>query len=94
MKTTLTIPDALLQQAEAAASLNGESLQHFVTEALTAHLRRRRAEEPSPREGWRSVFGQATREQVEPVDAAISEAFERIEASSWPATLTPGPHAR
>ena len=83
MKTTLTIPDALLQQAEAAASLNGESLQRFVTEALKAHLQTRRAEEASPREGWRSVFGQATPEQVEPVDAIISEEFERIEASGW-----------
>jgi hypothetical protein len=82
MKTTLTIPDALLQQAEAAASLNGESLQRFVTEALKAYLQGR-AEEASPRKGWRSVFGQATPEQVEPVDAIISEAFERIEASSW-----------
>jgi hypothetical protein len=83
MKTTLTIPDPLLQQAEAAASLNGESLHHFITEAVKAHLQRRSAEEASPGEGWRSVFGQATPEQVEPVDAAISEAFEHIETSSW-----------
>lgn len=83
MKTTLTIPDALIQQAETAASLSGESLQRFVTEAVKAHLQRRMAEKASSREGWRSVFGQATPEQVGPVDAIISEEFERVEASRW-----------
>ncbi len=84
MKTTLAVPDALLQQAEAAASLNGESLQRFVVEALQAHLQRgTKDKEASPQEGWRSVFGKATPEQVEPVDAIISEEFERVEASGW-----------
>jgi hypothetical protein len=82
MKTTLAVPNTLLQQAEAAASLNGESLQRFVVEALQAHLQRR-AKEASPKEGWRSVFGKATPEQVEPVNAIISEEFERVEASGW-----------
>lgn len=41
-------------------------------------------QEDSARRGWRSVFGKAKREEVEAVDAVISEEFETIEPELWP----------
>ena len=34
-------------------------------------------------EGWRSVSGKATWEQVASVDAIVSEEFEQIEPDDW-----------
>jgi hypothetical protein len=82
MKTTLEIPDDLFRRTKATAALRGESLKDFVTGALQAHLERQ-TREVSQAPGWRSVFGQARREQVEPVDAIVSEEFERIEPDDW-----------
>lgn len=82
MKTTFEIPDDLFRQAKATAALRGESLKDLVTEALEAHLERQGVGASSPR-GWRSVFGQARREEIEPVDLLIAEEFERIEPDEW-----------
>lgn len=82
MKTTLEIPDDLFRRTKATAALRGESLKHFVTEALLTHLERKVDEIPEPR-GWRRVFGLATQEEVAAVDARIAEAFEQIEPDEW-----------
>lgn len=82
MKTTLDIPDDLFRQTKATAALRGKSLKDFMTEALEAHLKRQPGGAPSLR-GWRSVFGKARREEVEPVDAVIAEELERIEPDDW-----------
>ena len=82
MKTTLEIPDDLFRRTKATASLRGESLKDFVTKALQMHLERE-ATADSPQRGWRSVFGQARREEVEPVDAIVTEEFERVEPDEW-----------
>lgn len=34
--------------------------------------------------GWRSVFGQARREEVEPVEAVVTAEFEDVEPDEWP----------
>lgn len=82
MKTTLEIPDDLFRQTKAVAALRGESLKDFVTEALQTHLERQTTG-ASPQRGWRSVFGQAQREEVEPIDAIITEEFEHVEPDEW-----------
>jgi hypothetical protein len=82
MKTTLEIPDDLFRRTKATASLRGESLKDFVTKALQMHLEREAAADSAQR-GWRSVFGQALREEVEPVDTILSEEFERIDPDEW-----------
>jgi hypothetical protein len=82
MKTTLEIPDDLFRQTKASAALRGESLKDFVTEALEAHLKRQPGGASSVR-GWRSVFGKARREEVEPIDALVAEELERIEPDDW-----------
>ncbi|MFY9825553.1 MAG: hypothetical protein WAM82_29535 [Thermoanaerobaculia bacterium] len=81
MKTTLEIPDDLFRRTKATAATRGESLKEFVTSALQEHLERQPAG-VSVR-GWRSVFGQAKREDVEAVDAVIAEEFEQIEPDTW-----------
>jgi hypothetical protein len=80
MKTTLEIPDELFRQTKATAAMRGESLKDFITDALQAHLEQTSA---APPRGWQSVFGQARREEVESVDAVISEEFERIDLDEW-----------
>src|SRR5215210_4840134 len=82
MKTTLEIPDDLFRQTKAVAALRGESLKDFVTEALQAHLERQTPGSSTER-GWRTVFGRARREDVEPVDTLISEEFEHVELDEW-----------
>ena len=82
MKTTLEIPDELFRKTKATAALRGESLKDFVMEALEAQLERLVAGDSSVR-GWRSVFGQARKEEVEPVDAKVAEEFERIDPTEW-----------
>jgi hypothetical protein len=81
MKTTLEIPDDLFRQTKATAALRGESLRDFVTHALQAHLEQQ-AKGSSTR-GWQSVFGQARREEVESVDAAVAREFEQVDLDEW-----------
>ncbi|HEY4563899.1 MAG TPA: hypothetical protein VIJ36_13025 [Thermoanaerobaculia bacterium] len=80
MKTTLEIPDDLFKRTKATAALRGESLKDFVVEALQARLEQT---SPASSRGWRSVFGQARREEVESVDAMIAQEFERIDPDEW-----------
>jgi len=61
--------------------MRGESLKDFVTEALQAHLEQP-ASGASPR-GWRNVFGQARREEVDPIDALVAAELENIEPDAW-----------
>ena len=82
MKTTLEIPDDLSRRTKASAPLRGESLKEFVTEALEAYLERQGPGASSQR-GWRSVFGQALREEVEPVDAIVSAELEGADPDEW-----------
>lgn len=82
MKTTIEIPDELFRRTKATAALQGESLKDFITEALRDRLDLQTA--PTARaEGWRSVFGRARPEEVEPVDATIAEEFEQIDSREW-----------
>ena len=81
MKTTLEIPDDLFRRTKATAALRGESLKDFVTEALQAQLERQVTGESS--RGWRSVFGKARREDVEPIDAVVAGELEVINPDEW-----------
>ena len=82
MRTTIEIPDSLFRRSKAAAALRGESLKDLVSAALRAYLSSHAGDVPSPA-GWRSVFGQATREDVESVDAIIADELERIDPEDW-----------
>ena len=83
MKTTIEVPDELFRQTKATAALRGESLKEFVTAALRAQLERQ-APGGSTRSGWRSVYGEADREEVEEIDALVAEEFGRVEPEEWP----------
>lgn len=82
MKTTLEIPDDLFKRTKATAAMRGESLKDFVTEAIQERLERQSSAGPSQR-GWRSVFGQARREEVESVDAVVAKEFEQVNPDEW-----------
>jgi hypothetical protein len=80
VKTTIEIPEDLFRRTKATAALRGESLKDFVTDALRDRLDRQTSQ-AAPVAGWRSVFGRARPEEVDPVDAKITAEFERVEAS-------------
>ncbi len=81
MKTTLEIPDELFRRTKATAAIRGESLKDFVTEALEAHLDREPGDNVRP--GWRAVFGQARRAEVERIDRIVSNELERVDPDDW-----------
>jgi hypothetical protein len=82
VKTTIELPDDLLQQAKAAAALKGESLKDLFTAALSSHLERFGGA-ASGEKGWRRVFGRVAPSAVEAVDVAVGEDLERVELESW-----------
>jgi hypothetical protein len=82
VKTTIELPDELLQRAKAAAALRGESLKDLFTAALSDHLVRFGGV-ASGEERWRRVFGQTDASTVKAVDAAVGEDLERIDVESW-----------
>lgn len=82
MKTTLEIPDELFKRTKATAAMRGESLKDFVTKALQEHLDRQTSG-ASPQRGWRSVFGQARREEVETVDRVVAAELEHVDPDEW-----------
>jgi hypothetical protein len=47
-----------------------------------AHLERQTGSGSAQR-GWRSVFGQARREEVESVDTVVAEELERVNPDEW-----------
>jgi hypothetical protein len=81
MKMILEIPDDLLTRAQAMAAKCGERLDDLVSAALLQYVERQTGETPTG--GWRRVFGQARREEVETVDAVVAEELERIDLEEW-----------
>ena len=77
MKTTLEIPDALFQQATAAAALKGIPLRELVTDALAEKLR---ASEITEKPGMSCVGGlRHLHEETVRINRIIEDEFGRIE---------------
>jgi hypothetical protein len=81
VKATIEIPDDVFQSAKAIAAIRGETITDVVIRALEAHLRSATAS--SGQQGWRRVFGRATREDMDAIDRLIATEFERIDAAEW-----------
>ena len=82
MKTTIEIPDDLLRQTKATAALAGETLKQFVTTAIQDRLDRDGGVRQRSR-GWRSVFGLASREETDGVDAIVEAELEQVDPRDW-----------
>lgn len=82
VKTTVELPEDLLQRAKAAAASRGESFKQLLTTALHEHLARVGGMVQG-KEPWRRVFGRAARSEVEAVDRAVAEDLEQIDLESW-----------
>ncbi len=78
MKTTIDIPDPLFRKTKATAAMRGESLRDFILSALRTHLSRE-----TKTEGWKSVFGKASRKAVQQVDAVVKAEFSKIDPEDW-----------
>ena len=82
MKTTIEIPDELFRRSKATAALRGESLKEFVTQAIRERLARQGGVGPTSR-GWRSVFGRASQQAVNGVDAVVAAELETVDPDDW-----------
>ena len=82
VKTIIEISEELYSEAEAAAASRGETLQEFVTGALTERLASV-TQPASHLSGWRSVFGLADPKMVQEIDALIAAEFEQVNPSEW-----------
>lgn len=83
MKTTIELDDDLFRRSKAEAALRGQSLKDLFTAALRDYLGQPGTRSPERPTGWRSVFGVADADMVEPVDAAVAEAFGRVDPDDW-----------
>jgi hypothetical protein len=79
----LDIPDQLFKKAKARAALSDLSLKDFVCRALREKLSSKRSLQKNARDGWRSVFGRASKAEVAEADRAIEAAFEQIDPAEW-----------
>ena len=82
MKTTIEISDELLRSTKATAALAGETLKQFVTTAIEQRLQREGVA-TGRSQGWRSVFGLASREEVAEVDRIVAGELEQIDPAEW-----------
>jgi hypothetical protein len=82
MKTTLELPDSLLQEALAVASRNGLALGAFVAEAIQSKLL---AASNSPSHPWMQHFGSLRHLHSESkrIEKIISDEFESIDPQDW-----------
>ena len=80
MKTTIEIPDDVLEKSKAMAAVRGESFAAYVTALLRAGLEERAAE---PEVSWKKIFGKASPEEISEVDEIIEREFERIDLDTW-----------
>jgi hypothetical protein len=87
MKTTIEFPDELFRQSKATAALRGESLKELVAQALREHLENPREARPRTT-GWRTVFGRASKEEVQEIDSILAEDLGQID----PAVVTRDRH--
>ena len=72
MKITIDFPKTLLRKTEATAAKRGQLVSELIQELPEAHLQR--LSEHLPREeGWRKVFGRASRAAVAEVDVILRE---------------------
>lgn len=82
MTTTLDIPDKLLREAQAEASVNGLSLQDFVADLLEARLVVQHA--PAS-EAWKEFYGSMRHLHGEraKIETLIEDEFEQVDATQW-----------
>jgi len=80
VKTTLELPDALIQKAKAMAARNGQTLNQLVQEALTEKLARTEGV-MSSRKPWMTLAGGLRHLHAENIriDLLIESEFEQIE---------------
>lgn len=83
MKTTLEIPDDLFRQVKVTAAQRSQSMKAFVTEAIRRALEEQGVPGQRELQGWRSVSGRLTGEQVRDVDETVDRQFGRIDPDEW-----------
>jgi hypothetical protein len=80
VKTTLEIPDDLLDRVEAKAAERGIPLRQFVVEAVEDKVNA--SNEPTP---WMQAFGKLRHlhDETMRIDRLIDAEFEQIEPEEW-----------
>ena len=80
--TTLDIPDKLLREAQAEASVNGLSLQDFVAGLLEDRLAVKHAPASA---AWKEFYGSMRHLHGEraKIETLIEDEFEQVDATQW-----------
>jgi len=81
MKTTIEVPDALLQRARASAAQRGQTLNEFVTEAMAEKLAARHDGPPAEQGAWMAGFGKLRqlRKETARVQRRIDQEFGGVD---------------
>jgi len=78
----MEIPDGLFRKVKATASIRGRTMKEFVIDAIVVALSYE-ANQQGKENGWRSVYGKASKKDTQAVDAVINKEFERINPEMW-----------
>jgi len=81
MKTTVELPDDLLQSTREYANEKGKTFKEVLIEALDQLVRP--DIQPDNRPGWEKLFGAFSAEDLCEVNKAINEEFSRIDVEGW-----------
>jgi hypothetical protein len=81
MKTTIELPDSLFRKAKSKAAERGQTLKHFVTEALVEKLSAPASGTRAVRPAWMQGFGtlRRLRKETRRIERVIAEEFDVIE---------------
>jgi hypothetical protein len=81
MKTTIELSDSLFRKVKSTAAERGQTLKHFITEAVTEKLGGNAAKSGISRPAWMEGFGKLRRlrKETRRIEAVIAEEFELIE---------------
>lgn len=82
MKTTLDLPDSLLQQAIAVAARDGLPLEEFIAGAIQWKLSSESAPATKP---WMQHFGSLRHlhSETELLNQTIQDEFENVDSHGW-----------
>jgi hypothetical protein len=81
MKTTIEIPDALFRKAKSKAAERGQTLRHFVAEALSEKLSGGANRSSATKPAWMRGFGKLRRlhKETKRIELVIAEEFDVID---------------
>jgi hypothetical protein len=85
MKTTVDIPDSLLQRAKVTAAQVGTTMRSLLIRGLEQAVDEIDTRKDAGKPAWMAAFGgmRPYREESDQIRSAIEDEFERIDDEAW-----------